>query len=295
MSKLLISLIKLQRKNIHARVLGNIWQSYDASIPENMTKGVTIFNGKSMKMNEIYRIKSGNKTLMGWDFEGMLDQKFEYQKYPLDRTYVQLDLQSKEFYKNIILVPDFNAYHIMNPSLKPGLSSDIHLAGWTVEESYFSYLFSDAKTNFGIEDYVKDELFPILNYTLFLKRQFINTFIGYMLPPFVVCAVLFMMLLISIEFSTTQLIGSCSSLFFIVILTHIRLRGEIIASEIIYLEYFYFIIYIAILIIISMSVFINSHPNKKLMQTRYDVLSKMLFWPSILLAMLAITIVTYFR
>jgi len=275
-------------------ISGTIWQSYDKSVPETIAKGVAILNVKSMKLKETYRYHSGDKLVLGWDFEGLIDQRFDYSRYPLDKTKVCLKFQHVEFTKNIILVPDTNAYTIMNPKFKPGLSSEIYIPGWNVEESYFNYQFHDETTNFGIDVYIKDSTFPTMSYTIFIKRQFINAFIGYMMPVFVVCIVLYVMLTTFSDFKTTEIIGSCTSMFFITVLTHIRLRGETMASDIIYLEYFYFVIYLVILTIISMAVLINSSENSEVLMKKYGLLSKILYWPFILTIILAVTLWTFF-
>ena len=133
-----------------------------------------------------------------------------------------------------------------------GIEETIVLGAWERRNIFFDYLPSSYSTNFGIADYVGQRDFPELRFGFEIHRKFVDAFIVHLLPLLMVAALLYGTLLTIADdpelskrlgFSESGVIGSCSVLFFVVLLAHVQLRGQFAGSVIVYVEYFYFLMY----------------------------------------------------
>ena len=82
-----------------------------------------------------------------------------------------------------------------------------------------------------------------------------------------------------------------SALFFIVLLAHIQLRSSIQVQQVVFMEYIYFVVYAAMLLV-SLHNFLFSleRYNKGRLGYRNGLVQKLLFWPLVSGALLLITI-----
>ena len=140
-----------------------------------------------------------------------------------------------------------------------------------------------------------------MHYNFVVKRKFENAFIVYLLPLFLVAALLFAALLtISNEdelssrfgFNTSGFIGACSALFFVVMLAHIQLREQFASSSIVYIEYFYILMY-ALLVIATANVYLFSlRPRRGFSFILYEdnIIVKVAYWPVVLICLIIITL-----
>jgi len=87
-------------------------------------------------------------------------------------------------------------------------------------------------------------------------------------------------------------IFTCAAFFFAVLFAHNSLRGEVQAGGLVYLESLYVLTYFVILAVAINSVLLVAQPNLKLFR-RYDNLwAKVLYWPTILLTLVVITVLS---
>jgi hypothetical protein len=289
---------------------GYIWQRYvdglhDAIKPKLSEVGFIlpeqVDSGSDIEPREIFRIRDGNEEVIGWYFEATLRQPFEYAKYPFDHKTVWVRLWAKEFSKNIILVPDFLAYKATGVDDSFGIEESIVLGTWERENTYFDYKLSSYDTNFGIRDYTGQRGFPELHYNFVVKRKFENAFIIYLLPLFLVAALLFAaMLTVSasgelsdrLGFNVSGFIGACSALFFVVLLAHIQLREQFAGMSIVYIEYFYILMY-ALLVTATVNTYlftIRSGVLSNIILHEDNIIPKVAFWPVLLICMIMITL-----
>lgn len=290
---------------------GYIWQHYvdgvhDAIKPGPAEAGFVlpeqVNSGSDIEPREVYRIRHGNEEVIGWYFEATLRQLFDYSRYPFDHKTVWVRLWPRDFSKNIVLVPDFDAYEGTGVEDLFGIDKRIVLGAWDWEDTYFDYQLSDYDTSFGIHDYVGQKGFPELYFNFVIKRKFGNAFIVYLLPLFLVASLLFAaMLTISAKdklsdrlgFNVSGFIGACSALFFVVLLSHIQLREQFAGTSIVYIEYFYIMMYVML---------VAATVNTYLFATRSSILGnvilyedniipKITFWPVVLGSMILLTLV----
>ena len=165
----------------------------------------------------------------------------------------------------------------------------------------FDYKKASYDTDFGIADYVGQEGFPELHYNFVVKRKFENAFIVYLLPLFLVSALLFAALLTvsadeklssRLGFSTSGFIGASSALFFVVMLAHIQLRQQFAGTSIVYLEYFYILMY-AMLVIVTANTYLFSIGGTsrwhKIILYKDNIIPKVAYWPVVFGSMIIIT------
>ena len=115
-----------------------------------------------------------------------------------------------------------------------------------------------------------------------------NEFIIYLIPLLTVAALLFLILLAAttekekaerFNFSILGVIGVNSALFFVVIIAHIQLRREFLGSGLVYLEYFYLVMYLVILVVTLDAYLISVGWQVRFLNYKDHLIPKLLYWP----------------
>jgi len=293
---------------------GYIWQRYQDGIQDDIKPGKDevgfilpeqIDSGGDVSAREVYRQRyqeSGiNGEVIGWYFEATLRQPFKYEEYPFDHKTAWVRMWHKDFWRNIVLVPDYTAYESTADDQIFGIEPNIVLGSWIREDTYFDYTEADYDTNFGIPDYIGQHKFPELRYNFVLKRNFENAFIIYLLPLFLVAMLLFAALLTTsnldelsgrLGFNTSGFIGACSALFFVVLLAHIQLREQFGGAGIVYIEYFYILMYILLVLGTANVYLFTIRPKRWFGWILYEdnIIFKVAYWPVVLAALILITL-----
>jgi hypothetical protein len=270
-------------------VTGYIWQDY-SDMPGGLKKGVILPEAEESKFKKAF--KKGDTH--GWYFKANLRERFDYSKYPFDREHVWLRMWPKQFDRNIVLIPDFESYLYINPTNIPGVEKDFVLAGWNIKSSFYNFKYNKYNSNLGIKTFTRHE-FPELYFNVSLQRQFLNPFVRHLIPLAVVVVILFFILMVQRQvdeqglygFSSLNAVLGCSALFFVVIFNHISIREELASSRVVYMEFFYFITYIAILYVSVNSFFVARYAHYN------ATLSRMLFFPVLLMMLFGLTVLEF--
>ena len=200
----------------------------------------------------------------------------------------------KDHYKNVILTPDFDAYNLINTASQPGLDENLFVSGWNIQGSFFEYNLHNYNTNFGIENYIGTKNYPELYFTIIMNRQFIDVLVNNFIVPFVVALLLFLVHLLIVEgFNVLQVVAACSSFLFVIIVNQINLRSKILTSGIVYLEYFYFVLYIFIMVVAINAILYRQNKNISWIQYKHSLISKLLHWPGMLSLLLMLTLLVF--
>lgn len=262
--------------------------------------------------------------LFGWYFDVTLRQSFDYKKYPMDFQTLWLRIWPKEiaYDQNILLVPDFEAYAFMDrehekgrrseyPKGPFGLDMGLVSGEWMIDTSYFSYREIEYDTNFGFHRGAgregvskKDKKFAgsryqELHFNIGANRKFESAFIKNLLPLFVVGLLLFSSIMTVTDdkeqssrfgFSTSGLLGTCSALFFVVMLSHIQVRSMFAGSGLVYIEYFYLVMYLYILLSALNGYLFSLKGLEDFWLLHYgdNIVAKVSFWPVLLFLMLVV-------
>jgi hypothetical protein len=297
-----IYLQSLEFKNdTDVKITGYIWQAYkdgtnDRYLPAEGEAGFILPDqvdaGDALQPRLDYHIHQGDEELFGWYVEATLREAFDYIKFPFDHKIVSVRIWPRDFTTNVIPVPDFDAYEAQTSDIF-GIKEGIVIPRWTPESTFFNYEKSSYSTNFGIFDFVIGVGFPELHYNFVLERNLLDALVEYILILSVIALLLFVtMLIISNDprqaeahgFDTATIIASCSALFFVAILSHIELRGRFPGTAIVFLEYFYYLTYVA-LVLVTLNAYLFSlreYRSIKLIHYQDNLLPKVLFWPLIL-------------
>ncbi|NNG01118.1 MAG: hypothetical protein HKM93_17135 [Desulfobacteraceae bacterium] len=289
-------------------ITGYIWQKYPEDFPKDIQKGF-IFPEEVTSANTIlkkaytYEGTENKKTyeLTGWYFDVTVRQSFDYSNYPLDFLTVWIRLWAEDFANDnrVLFVPDFKSYARTDRKTF-GLDLDIVPGEWEIDETFFSYNNIPYDTNFGFFNEVKDHSYKEFFINLGMQRKFINAFVINLVPLFVVALLLFAQMMIvtgsqdlvdKFGFSTSGAIATCSALFFVVLLAHVQVRSQFSGSGLVYIEYFYLVMYIVILLI-ALNAYVFSLGKLRrfnLIHYRDNFIPKVAYWPIVLWSMAIVT------
>ena len=283
-------------------VTGYIWQKYYEGQHDGISRGFimpdAIVATDLGGFTEAYREKKGNVETIGWYFEVNFRQEFDYSKYPFDRKQIRLRLLPQDFHKNVILVPDLESYTQIIPLGRPGLEQNLILPGWNIERSFFEYQLKSYDTNFGLNNYVGQNKFPELNFTVLATRNFLTVFISNFMPLLVISIMIFAIQLIvskkvqeeeTRKFTALEIISVGGGLIFIVLLEQLNLRGTIVTASLIYLEFLYFTLYLVIVLITLNALLIALGTKFWFIDYQDNLLPKLLYWPIFLSLLLIVT------
>ena len=293
---------------VDVNITGYIWQEYKKGTHDGISHGFVfpemIDSGSNIEPRRAYERTYNDKTIIGWYFESTLRQTFLYDRYPLDHKTVRIQMWHKDFDRNVVLTPHLSDYDSTQPGKTFGINKQIILGDWKINETFFQYKSISHDTNFGIEDYIGQRDSPELYFNIVLKRKFLNAFIVNLVPLCVVAGLLFGILMTitaneekasRFGFSTFGVMAACSGLFFVIMISHIQLRQQLAGSGIVYLEYFYLLMYVAIL-----AVTINAYLFSEgwsfglgLILYKDNMIPKLLFWPLFFGLMVVVTLIVF--
>jgi hypothetical protein len=269
------------------RVCGQVWGRFPRDLPPE-DRGFLFPEAVSLDQGTPTVLDQSGEFLVLQPFKAVFPmQKDTVRTYPFDQSSVRLRLWPKRFHGNLVLQPDLASYTLMAPSSLPGVDAGLSLPGWVLRESRFSYLVHRYNTRFGVDAFIGHQESPELAYTLVLRRKFTNPFIATFLPILVVASLLFALLLTvtrmrdrasAIGYNVVNVLRSVISLFFPVVLAQINLRSQVVMEGLLYIEYYYFAVYLLILAVAAdaLAVAISGSP---LLAWRDNLAARLLFWP----------------
>lgn len=271
-------------------VSGYIWQKIDITTQQTPQKLVFIDAIGTVTLEKRYMKTYKDYELHGWYFEATLRQPFEYSNYPMDHKTVWIKIKPVGFNFTHILIPDLETYETTGANDTFGVSKDIVLLGWKINESFFDYMPVDYDNSFGLKSTEKHMHMPILSFNIVLNRNFVNAFminITLLLSTMLLLYILVLMITsnntLKEEFniSVGTAVATCGGLFFSVLLAHIHLREQFPSTGFVYIEFFYILNYLFItlcaFIIFS---FYNRESSSKSIILKNDALFvKLIYWP----------------
>lgn len=288
-------------------VSGYVWQKYTNEMLQRLTPGFAFPDGCAAKVVEAYRKKTDDGTIIGWNFKTEIRHNFDYSKYPFDKSMAVIPIRPRDLNDNVVLVPDFGSYKLLNPASKPGVSSDLALSGWVIENSSFNYKSRESLTTFGLKNNQLRSTYPELGFSIAVARKVFVPCISNLLPVIIVNFILFSLLAMTSKtekadktygLKTSGTIGSCSGLFFAVLLAHMKLRGNIDTEEFFYLEYVFFLTYFFVLLVAANALLFGIGKNIRWATSwifyEDNLIPKLAYWPAMELALLGLTIVVFY-
>jgi hypothetical protein len=225
-------------------------------------------------------------------------------RYPLDHDEVSIRFVPRGLAEEPFLIPDLDAYTLTHAAARPGLDKQLKVPGWKVVGSFFDYKFEAYGSNLGISARNTNALVPELNFNVRIQRYLLDVLISNGIPLIMVVIMLFAILVSSTKnpdesklmgFNPSSVMRVGSALFFIVLLAHINLRSTIQVQQVVFMEYIYFVVYLAILLV-SLHSFLYSleRYNQGRLGYRDGLVQKLLFWPVFAGSLLFITILHFY-
>ncbi|MGB3507920.1 MAG: Cache 3/Cache 2 fusion domain-containing protein [Microcoleaceae cyanobacterium] len=284
-----------------AFVTGYIWQAYEDGVHDDLSRGIILpdaIEDSDYEVREDYRHKVDGVEVIGWYFAYTLRMDFDFGYYPFDDKDVKIriwhqDFNNGDLNRRVILAPSLNSYTVINPRTTPGVDREIVLGDWYMRDSFFEYVFKTYNTNFGLADTVPKTDFPELQFSIVLQRYFLGLFISKIGPMIVVLTLLFAVLLTCDKEQTMEVLGASAGFVFIVILDQVTVRQQIITKGVVYLEYFYFVVYLYIFLVTLNFIVWSLKPNLPIFKYKDNFAFKALYWPSMLKILLLITILVF--
>ena len=276
-------------------VTGYIWQrGYGDEGPP----GVVFPEAEELTLDPV----SSEPGLSRWYFTANLRQTFDYKTYPIDRAQIWIRLWPSSFDQGTTLVPDFDAYDEMDRSAKPGLEKSFVLEGWDCIGTHFSYRANSYGVDFGERSYLAHNDRPELYFNIDIRRKFIGPFISDLMPMLVVAVLLFAILMIQsrrdesglLGFSASTVLSYCSGLFFVLIISHVYVREKLAVPQIIYIEWFYFTMYVLLLLLSLNAVQFARGRRMQLFGLEETEWVTLAYWPVTLGILFLLTLRTFF-
>ncbi len=273
-----------------------IWQRFTDGLHDDVPRGPMLPQASAVQINEVSRIKEGKTEVILWEVFATLNQLLDFDQYPFDTKAIHIQLWHRYSAQDVVLVPDLNAYQLINPRSLPGIDDDVYLPGWNLVATHFGYKTVNYTSNlgnykvgpFGVYDSVDKSGIPELFFDLLVTRQLLDTVVSDLLPVAVIAFLLFVILLTSVQ-QGYALIGSCASVFFATVIAHVRFREKIPRAQIVYFESFYFMMYILIILVLLVALLYQLEFNIPFIRHRKNMISKLLYWPFLFGSLAAIT------
>ena len=283
-----IEAIELRGAN-DVSVTGRMWQKYPDDYAGDIGQGFQIGRARNVKIEEIDSHQIGNGRVINWRFQADLRTQLDYSRYPLEVEKIRMQILPWGTNRNVVLVPDLDAYKLIAPTLLPGLDKSVFISGWELTESAFVFKEENEYTDFGVERNFDHEIFPDLYYEIGIKRIFVDAFISNLTPLIVVTITLFSVSLLPASIDIGRILAICVSVFFVVVFAHLAIRRNIAIGEIFYLEYFFFVIYLTILLAPVNSFRASLDIRSRFFEYQNGLIPKAIYWPSIMGVFFVIT------
>ncbi len=283
-------------------VSGYLWQRLAAGSP--VKPGLILPEAESTDLTEAFRYTEDGQTVVGWRLRATLRQNFSYARFPFDHEAVWLRLWPSDRTRSIVLVPDFSAYDVTNPSALPGLEQTIVISGWKPLSTFFEYRRHSYNTQISLLRNGSGVDRAELYYTVEIRRNFLDPFVSHITPILLVLLLIFAMQMTVtrdaerkdlLGFNAATIITTCAALFFAVLISHIEVRGTLSATQIFYGEYFYLITYAVILFACINAILFTYDKHIPIIQYHNNILPKVLYWPSVMGSMYAVTFAMFFN
>ena len=282
---------------------------------------------QDVKFQTMYRRVQASNGQFGWTYETVMTVDFDFKKYPFDRAIISVPLEQSDFGRAVISLPDLDGYDELFPGDRPGLRSDLSIVGWTPEEAFFDYEALDFENDLGLLRPIGTRIQPALSYNLRMSRVIAGPLITNILPLGIVVALLFTVMMTSAKMNlwilsvagnvrrsgqsivrtanglqgggpsyaliaVAGVLSYSATLLFVVISGHARLRSQFPEAGLLYLEFFYFVAYLAIFAVAVNSLAFAGH-RIGVVQYRDNLLPKVAFWPFLTGYLFIATFVTF--
>lgn len=286
---LMISSARISEIPETVELAGLIWQRIPDSLSIENTAGFWFPDEIETRKKEVYRMRDGDATVIGWKFNTRIHQDFRTSIYPFDWLDVNLRMRQREDAVSARLIPDLAAYAIISPTAKPMITSDFTLPGWRIENTYLKF-GNDQSLKAVYLGFHHSRLRPEMNdlvLVLSIGRDWVSSFVSVLIPVLAIFSILFSNIYMITNQDETRKqfnfnamaassIGSGLALFVVIAIQNVRTR--VIPEGILYVEKIYFIIYMAILVNVVVAIFVTEKRGF-ILSYNNGLIVRYLYWP----------------
>lgn len=294
------------RDSYNVIIRGEVWQKwpkhlsrfYEAGLrfPQEALAGRTLISKISEKEEK-------NFVTHTWSIKVMLKMPFDYSKYPFDVRDVRIEMMYPDVDSGILLVPDVDGYSDILPYSSPGINKDIYLNDSQLLSTQFSFDLVNYHDRFGHKKFSGLNEFPIMKYSINLKRRLLNVLVMNIIPILVVASMIFLIFYSNTKdkddksgVSMMGAVQSCAGFFFVLLVAHIDLRRRLNTPSLTYIESYYLTMYVIMaLLAINVVAFIKSKNEKRFLHYKDNLLVKVSYWPVLLFTWMIITLFVFYN
>jgi hypothetical protein len=272
------------------KMTGQIWQRFPRGTPREQ-RGLLLPEATGGEVGLGLERAEGDSVVQFYPYRVVLRTENDSdRRYPFDRTRVRLRILPRDFLAPVLPVPDLDSYPLPVPRALPGVDPEIELPGWDLEATDFSYAQETYTTRFGAAAAPGPRKEPELLFDVTLRRRFLGPFIVAFLPILAVAALLFLLVLtVSLQadrmkatgYSCLNFLRTTIALFFSLVVAQFSIRARVAADGVILLEWYYFIMYGAILAV-SANALVVALGGPRILRRGDNALAKLAFWPVLL-------------
>jgi hypothetical protein len=277
-------------------VSGVVWQHLPDSLRGKVGTGIIFPESVATEMKEFYMRRAPGADVIGWWFKATLRQAFDYYQYPFDHQDVWIRMwPAQDFDKNVVLVPDMEAYSTLYPRALPGVDKSVVLNGWNLTESFFGYRPMAYDDSFGVPGYIGQQGFPELQFNVFMVRSFMGPIVSLLLPMTMVAILLFLNLkYVEVGNKPLDVLTPNAAFFFSVAIAHAKVRETFSTGDFLYMEVFCFVLYLMIGLVAVLSLMKANNHGWAFISHRDSLLPKAFYWPVTTGLVLLSTILVYY-
>ncbi|PIB37214.1 hypothetical protein BFP72_18270 [Reichenbachiella sp. 5M10] len=285
-------------------IRGELWQKWPKQLSRFYEPGFrfpqeALTGLKKIEKTGVKRTKKYDRHT--WNFRLNIKMPLDYSKYPFDAQDINIEVMYPDVDSGIILVPDVDEYMELSPYSMPGINQEIYFRDFELIASRFSFDIVNFNKRFGHKKYSGLNSYPIMNFSVSLKRRLLNVMVTNIIPILVVSSMIFL-----IFYSTTNnkedksgvsmmgVVQSCAGFFFVLLVAHIDLRRRLTTPELTYIETFYLTMYVIMALLAINVVTFTKTDKYKFLHYEDNLLVKISYWPVLLFAWMLITLLIFY-
>lgn len=282
---IILTFLDISQKN-YISFSGKVWQLYDKTAPIPQSPHFDQANKETVTEIE-HKEYDTNTMIIWWNVTAQLYQTISYMRFPFETIHLAISLSARD---SMLRVPDINRYtelireaHVIpGEKIIPGINLQAEIPGCIVKDAFFS-----SKTIFS-DPHIDTE--PLV-FNIILHQKIITPLMIYFLPILVILLSVFSVLWIDEIIKRLQkhawspnvlTFTTYSGLLFSTIALHREIRTILSSGHILYIEYLFIFIYIAMFtcgIISTIAPYRITIQNE---QIEIMSIARVLFWPLLL-------------
>ena len=276
-------------------VAGLLWQKYPKTMDKKLIQEPLFTDAITPPtMKKIYEVEQGDEIVIGWQFIVRLALNFKYGAYPFDVQVLPINMEHSNSDASITLIPSLDDYRRIKPHDLFGVDEGFQVPGFIADESFYTFVTNSNNTNYGLTKYQDIAAHPYLSYNLILTRSLLYDIIASFLPIFVVFLFLFALSWIGAKnWAPLPILSGYTGVLFATILLHRGLRERYQTSDILYIEYLFFMIYFAIIPMVFFLVYKEYSKKASPILTLFDLYNRY-FWAIQLFILSIITFIVFY-